>query len=431
MKKYRKLFAPLVVAVWTFTLSQPVLAAPIELSLDDAVALALKNNSDIKIASFDREKSLWAITQAEAGKGFALTYSHSDERYNTPPSSLTGYKYVWTTKFDNEFAVSLPVYSGRKLESLIDQAQLNFKIADLNVDATRQQLRQTVTTDYFTVLQYRNALAISTETVDNYASHLKNVQAQFDVGIVAKSDVLASEVSLANAQDGLIKSENNYQLAVATLNNAVGLPLSSDIKLKEDLKYEKYAPTLDACAGYALANRPEIAEYQAKIAVAHDDVKIAKSGYLPTVSFAAAEDWYDKELPGTKNNNWLVSLTASLDLFDSGLTQAKVRQAQFGVATAEEQFRQKRDAILLEVRQYYLSMREAEKRIDTSTVAVDQAVENLRIAELRYTAGVGTNLDVLDAVLSLNQAKTNYVQALYDYNTSKTELDKAMGVAVK
>jgi len=430
MKKPREFIAKLLIPIFAFALSHPVLAAPVELSLDESIALALTNNPDIKIVKSDREKTYWAVKQAEAGKGFTVNYTHTDERYNTPPTS-TSPRYTWTTKFDNEIALSIPIYSGGNLESQIDQAKLSLKVADLNIEATKQQLKQSVTTYYFNVLQYRNELQVSQETVDNYIGHLKNVQAQYNAGTVAKSDVLASEVSLANAQDSLIKAHNNYQLAVSNLNNAIGLPLDSELKLKEDLKYEQYSQTLDDCARYALANRPELAEYQAKIAIARDDVKIAKSGYRPTVEFSAAQDWYDDELPGSKNSNWLVALTTSWNVFDSGLNKSKVKQAQYSVDTALEQARQKRDAILLEVRQYYLSMQEAEKRISTSQVAVNQAQENLRIAEVRYSAGVGTNLDVLDAVLSLNQAKTNYIQALYDYNTSKAQLDKAMGVAVK
>jgi len=85
----------------------------------------------------------------------------------------------------------------------------------------------------------------------------------------------------------------------------------------------------------------------------------------------------------------------------------------------------------LQVRQAFLSIKEAEKRIDTSQVAVNQAQEDFRMSQVRYEAGVGTNLDVIDAELALTQAKTNYIQALYDYNTSKALLDQAMGVPVK
>lgn len=429
MKKARLIAVVLCMII--FTVNRPVLAGPTDLSLDEAVAMALKNNADVKIARISREQSIWAVRQAEAGKGFTLSYTHSAERYNTPPSYLNNYRYTWTTKYDNELSLSLPVYSGGKLEGQIDKAKLNFEVAELSVTGTEQQTKQSVTTYYFSVLQTGNALNISRDTVANYASHLKNVQSQYDVGIVAKSDVLASEVSLANAQNSLIKAENSYQLAVSTLNNAIGLPLDRELKLKDDLQYEQYTPTLAECASHALANRPEIAEYQANIAIAGDDLKIAQSGYLPKVNLTASQDWYDKELPGANNNNWYVALTVSLNLLDSGLTHSQVKQAKAGIDAAREQARQKRDNILLEVRQYYLGMREAEKRIDTSKVAGEQATENLRIAELRYSAGVGTNLDVLDAVLALNTARNNIVQALYDYNTNRAQLFRAMGVAVE
>jgi outer membrane protein len=432
VKGSRGFIAKLLVLIFASVLNHSALAAPIELSLDDSIALALQNNPDITIAKSGREKLSWAIEQAKADKGFNLSFAHSDRRYNSPPSYITSLtQYAYYTKFDNQVSLSLPVYSGGKLESQIDQAKLNLKVADLNIDATMQQLKQSVTTCYFNVLQYRNTLQVSQATVENYIDHLKNVQAQYDAGMVAKSEVLSSAVSLANAQDSLIKAQNNYDLAVANLNNVIGLPLDSELKLKEDLNYEKYPLTLGDCVKYALANRPEMAEYQAKIAIAQDDVKIAKSGYLPTVAFGATQDWYDKELPGSSNSNWLVGITASLSIFDSGLNDSKVKQSQSGLDTAQAQARQKRDSILLEVRQYYLSMHEAEKRIDTSAVAVDQADENLRIAEIRYVAGVGTNLDVLDAVLGQSTAKTNYIQALYDYNTNRAQLDKAMGVALK
>jgi outer membrane protein TolC len=89
------------------------------------------------------------------------------------------------------------------------------------------------------------------------------------------------------------------------------------------------------------------------------------------------------------------------------------------------------DSILLSVRQYYLSMYEAEKRIDTSKVSVDQAKESLMIQKVRYDVGISTNLDLLDAVLSLDSAQKTYIQALYDYNTNKASLEQAMGLPVK
>ena len=222
------------------------LAAPVELSLDDSIALALKNNPTIKIAEAGKEKSRWGIDQAQAGAGFVLNYAHSDKRYDTPPSPTGFPTYTYTNLFNNQLSLGLPIYTGGKLEGLIDQAKLTYQVSDLNVDATRQQLRLSATTSYFNVLATRNLLEVAKQSVTDFEAHLKNVQAQYDVGTVARSDVLQTQVQLANAQDNLIKADNNYNLAVANLNNVIGLPLSGEIKLKEDLKYQQYPLTLNA-----------------------------------------------------------------------------------------------------------------------------------------------------------------------------------------
>ncbi|MBP2654870.1 MAG: outer rane efflux protein [Firmicutes bacterium] len=411
-------------------LCHPVFAGPIELTLDDSIKLALKNNYDTKIAEANREQYAWAIKQAKANKGAALTYAHTSERYNTPPTIYTP-NYTYTNTFDNQLSLTFPVYSGGKLESKIDQAKLDLTVADLDLATAKQQLKLNVVTYYFNVLEYRNEVRNCQETVNNYTEHLNLVNNKYRLGMVAKTDVLSSQVNLADGQDSLIKAQNNYNNAVATLNNALGLPHGSELSLKDDFKYVKNTQTLEECLNYAENHRPEIAQYKAKVASAEADIKIAKSGYRPTVDLTAQQDWNDSHLPGTENSNWLVKLTASFNLFDSGLTDSQIHQADYSLTKVRHQANQKRDSILLDVRQYYLSMYEAEKRIETSKVSVNQASENLMIEKAKYNLGAGTNIDVLDAVLSLDKAKKNYTLALYDYNTAKASLEQAMGIPVK
>ena len=428
MNIYRSCLSALTAIAVAVVLCQAALAAPVELTLDDSIAMAMKNNYDIKYANSSREKSYWALKQAEKSKGVSLTFTHIDERYK--PTSLY-YSSTYTNYFDNELALTLPLYSGGKLDDQIEQAKLDLKVADLDIAAAAQQLKQTVVADYFTVLEYRNEVQVDQETVRNYEDHLNLVNAKFAVGLVAKTDVLSSQVNLATAQDTLIKAQNNYNNAVATLNNAIGLPHGTELNLKDEFTYETYPLSLEQCLEQAIANRPEIAQYQAKVASAEYDVKIAKSGYLPTVNLTAAQDWNDAHLLGTDNSNYLVELTTSLNVFDTGLTDSKVKQAQHNVDMTKDKAAQERDTILLDVRQYYLSMHEAEKRMDTTKVSVNQAEENLMIAKAQYDVGVCTNLDLLDDVLSLASAKKNYIQALYDYNTNKAQLERAIGRPVE
>ncbi|WP_371378312.1 TolC family protein [Sporomusa aerivorans] len=411
--------------------AQPVFAAAVELSVEDSIALALTNNYDIKYAKSAREKSFWAMKEAKKNKGLSVNLTHTDQRYNTPPAETGTSSYVYTNNFDNQLTLSVPLYSGGKLEGQIEQAKLDLKVADLDMETAKQQLRLTVVSDYLTVLEYRTEVQINQETVKNYEEHLQLVKDKFALGLVAKTDVLSSQVDLAKAQDDLITAQNNYTNAVAALNNDLGLPHSTEIALKDDFTYAKYPKSLAECLQHALEHRPELAQYEAKVASAQYDVDIAKSGRRPSVELTAEQDWYDSHLIGSKNSNWLLKITTSLNVFDAGITDSQIKQARYNVDMVMDKAKQQRDTILLNVRQYYLSMYEAEKRIDTNKVSVEQAEESLMIQKARYEVGIGTNLDLRDAVLSLDSAKKDYSQALYDFNTNKAKLEQAMGLPVQ
>lgn len=431
MNKYQRYFRAIIPIIMLMTAIQPVFAAAVELSVEDSVALALKNNYDIKYAKSAREKSYWAMKEARKNKGLSVDFTHTDQRYNTPPAETGAATYEYTTNFDNQIALTLPIYSGGKLENQIEQAKLDLKVAELDLDAAKQQLKLTVVTDYLTVLEYLNEVQVNQETVNSYEEHLKLVKDKYDLGMVAKTDVLSSQVDLAGAQNDLVKAQNNYTNAVAALNNDIGLPHTTEVALKDNFTYERYPKTLEECLAYAEGHRPELAQYKAKLASAQYDVDIAKSGRWPTVNFTAEQDWYDSHLPGSKNSNWLLKLTTTLNVFDAGITDSQVKQANHNMDMVTDKAKQESDTILLNVRQYYLSMYEAEKRMDSNKISVEQAEENLLIQKARYEVGVGTNLDLRDAVLSLDSAKKDYIQALYDYNTNKAKLEQAMGLPVQ
>ena len=395
-----------------------VFAAPVELSLHESIVMALQNNPAIKIADADKEKAEWGIREAKGGKMPTLSLNHSDSWSDA------------NDRFNSNATLRLPLYTGGRAEAAIKQAQINFKVNNLGVDKSKQQVQLDATTGYFTILQTINSLKVSQESVDQMLAHLKNVQAQYSVGTVAKSDVLRSEVELANNQQNLIKAQNNYDLAVSRLNNIIGLPLDTEVKLKDELKHNRYELSLDDAIQYAMIHRPEAIQADYAIDAAKQGVKAAESGKLPTVDASATTGWSDTKFPGMENNSNSIGISASWNVFDSGVTHARIKQADSAVAKAAIQAQQTKDTVQLEVRQAYLNMNEADKRISATYVAVEKAEEDFKIGGVRYGAGVGTNLDVIDTQVALTQAKNNYIQAMYDYNTSKANLDKAMGMAV-
>lgn len=405
--------------------------APVELTLDKAVNMALETNATVKISEADKAVAKAQQDAAKASRWFTIDFSSQFSRggYYDPNPSLLSQTGPDNT-YSNGFTASVPLYTGGKLSGTIEQAVQNYKSSEYGVAESYQAVKLSATDAFFTVLQTENVVALSKESLDRLQAHLTNVSAQYEVGVVAKVDVLRSEVELADAEQTLIKAQNAYDVAIANLNNIIGLPHGTPLAVTEKLSYEKYTNELDNCITFSLANRPELYQAEAAIESAKAGVKVARAGYMPQVSASASNKWSSNSWPGDDNENWGVGIGLSMNVFDSGVTKAKVKSAEASLVKAEETYRQTKDSVQLDVRNNYLNLREAEKRIATSQVAVTKAEEDYHIAQVRYQAGVGTNLDVIDSQVALTTAKNNYIQALYDYNTSGAALEKSMGVPV-
>ncbi len=407
-------------------------ADTVNITLQDSIRMALENNRTIKQSEADRESSDWALHEARRTAGPTLTWGTSFTRRNGRTASLFGGQVdINSNTFTNSYSVSYPLYTGGKIEGAIEAAEYGVGAADLNLENTKQAIRAQAAADYYNVLQYRNLIKVSQESVDNLQAHLDNVNAQYRVGTVAKSDVLRSQVQLANEQLNLVTARNNYDVAVATLNNLIGLPTDTVLDPKDELGYEKYDLTLAGCTSYAMENRPDVlaAEYSVKAAEAA--VNSAKAGYRPSVSISASKQTSGARRFGKESDNyWAIGANAQWNIFDNNVTQAQVEQKKAALAKAQQSALAAQESAQLDVQTAYLKLQAAEQNIHTSAVAVEQAKEDYKIAQVRYSAGVGTNLDVMDADEKLTSARTSYYTALYNYNTSKANLDKAMGKPV-
>ena len=175
----------------------------------------------MKIAEANIEKSRWDLKEAKAYNGVTLNYNllygKSDQApswYNntTAQYPIQNFEYpAWSdsyTFYQHQLKLQLPLYTGKKLESMADMASRGKTAMDLDRTSTKQQLAIEVTTSYYNVLQALNLRSVAQQAVDDFSDHLTNVQHQYDVGNVALSDVLHTEVRLANARNDLIKAQN-------------------------------------------------------------------------------------------------------------------------------------------------------------------------------------------------------------------------------
>lgn len=422
-------------AALTMALGQSAFAGEtVALNLDDAMLRAFQTNPTVSIAQYELDSARASYNAARQSRGISISANHTTQRggYDDAQQAAPG---IWTKGIGNNHAnslsASLPIFTGGKLSGTIKQAKANYQYNEVGVQRTYNEMRSTVTDGYFNMLQADNIQKLSAESVTRLEDHLKNVQAQYDVGVVAKVDVLRSQVELANAKQTLIQAENAYQVSEANMNKIVGLPMDTNLKLDNLLVYNAYDKNMDDCLAYAAEHRPELMQAKYNVDAAKGALMVARSGHMPQVAASATQQWSDSNWPGDDNGKWGVGVNVSMNVFDTGVTLSKIHGAEADLKKAEETYRNTVDSVNLDVRSNYLGLREAEKRISTTKLAVEQADEDYRIAQLRYMSGVGTNTDVLDAQVALTQAKTNYTQALYDYNTSKTALETSIGVPME
>ena len=423
--------------------SQSVFAATLELDLEETIQRALLTNPSVKIAEYNRKAAKADYSAAKSARGISISLNHDsgrggyadNRRYvitDNMGRQIPRYDKSIGNSHSNSITASLPIFTGGELQGQIGQAKANYRSMLSAEEQAYNEMKETATTGYFNMLNATNMKALRQESVDRLQAHLDNVIAQYNVGIVARADVLRSEVELANAQQNYITASNQYDVAEATLNNIIGTPLGTTLLLKDRLQYEPYENDMAYCLAYSEQHRPELKQAEYAIDSAEAALVVARSGHMPKVYANASNNWggNGSDWPGDDDENWSVGVTASMNVFDSGVTWSKIHAAQENLAKAKESQRQIKDNVELEVRTDYLNLREAEKRITTTQVAVASAEEDYHIAVVRYQAGVGTNIDVMDAQEALTQAKTNYYQALYNYNTSKAALNTSMGVGV-
>ena len=445
-KKLQKKLAALAVAgMIGFAVLGTAEAAPIvELTLQQSIDMALANNRTIKESAEDQSAAYWAHRQARRQAGPTLSWEgtgmyrsgHWNDAQTHERLEQVGLNS--DRVFSNTVQVAFPLYTGGQIENNIEAAELGRDAADLTLEATRQGVKQQTTAAYFQILQFRNLIQVNKEAVDTLQAHLDNVNAQYRVGTVAKSDVLRSQVELANQQQALVNAQNNYDIAVATFNNIVGLPTDTIVDAKEDLSYTKYDISLPRCTDYALIHRPDGIAMERAWKRAEAQMKAAKGGYRPQVAAVVSRQWagdtaFSSNMvrnPNYTSDGTMAGLSANWNIFDNNVTEAQVQQAKASMRKAEQKLYETQETIQLDVRKAYLNLLAAEQNIHTTKVAVDQAQEDYKIAQVRYSAGVGTNLDVMDAESKLIQTQTTYITALYNYNTSKAQLDQAMGLKV-
>lgn len=408
------------------------------LTLEEGVKIALDRNlklyssmEGVAGAEFRRRAAMTDFFAKWTGQ-YGYTFYNNPVTVGYSAITLPGVGVINTDReiFNLSTTVSQPLFTGGSILSNYRLEKLGVDVSKTDVETIKRDIVLQVREGYFNILRAEKFLEVARQTVKQFTAQLEVTKAFFEVGIVAKNDVLQAEVRLANARQGLVRAENDLVLAKSSFNLLLRNEINAPLQVIDLLSYSPFPLSFEEALKEAWSRRPDLKIAELKIEQAKEGVKIARSGFFPTINLSGNYSRISDDpllMGGYRGERWTIQGIATITLGDWGKTAYKVGESKVKVTQAENAKVQLVEGISLEVKNSYQIMSVAEKNISVAEKAIEQAEENLRMNEERYKHQVATATDVLDAVTLLAQARVNYYGALSDFNIAKARLERAMG----
>jgi outer membrane protein TolC len=322
------------------------------------------------------------------------------------------------------------LFTGWRIEETYQLSRTALEKAKLDYEAEIQNLVLDVKKAYFSVLKAQRFLETSLKYKESLEKHLKDARKMFEMGLVTKLDILKTEVALKDAETKITQNENYLKIAKSNFNFILNRSLEHEF-IPEDILEKEIEPSdYQWWKNTAQNQRNEIKSFEKLVSIYNKNVQIEKSNLYPQVYFffnynfekgtqTSIENWED---------NWNTGISLSYDIWNCGETRKKIKKAEKAREEIEKQLELIRNSVEIEVRNAYLNLLSAEKKIEQGKKQNESAEENLRVAELLYNEGLATTTDVIDANTALIQAKNSFFDYLYEYQISFAELEKASGI---
>jgi outer membrane protein len=325
-----------------------------------------------------------------------------------------------------ELYLQWTVWDFGKTTSRYREAEVGVDIAQLQAVRTSQTVVFDVSTAYFRVLQTKASLRVAQEAVRLAESVLDVTRKSQFQGLVLRDAVLRGEVQLAQARRFVVMAEKSLLVAVAALNQSIGINVSEPTEIVDRTDEPPFQLTLAESLQLAVDSRREFQVARRTIEQAGEGERVARAEFAPRVFLegVAATEGGHQSLHGTSET---ASINVNWRLFTGGQRLADLQNASSMVRAAVDQAQLVCDLIAFEVNDAYRSVDAARKSIELARPAVAQARENLRLVTLRYENGNATPTDIVDAQNSLTRAEQDLYTSQYDYLSALVRMDYATG----
>jgi outer membrane protein TolC len=395
----------------------------ISLTLDEAIAIAIRDNRDVLLKSEDMQKAKLKISEAQADLLPSLSFSGGWTDTRGLYSKDSGQSSA-------QFTAKQFIYKGGKVINTIKYNEYGLDIAQAVLDKTKLEIILNVKKAFYTLLLANELADINKGILKNTQEHLDFVRERYKNGQASESDLLKMESSLENVKQVYEVSLNQVESAQALLINLLYLEREVLVRPEAKFVYDVREFAFDEAFLKAMKNRPEIRQYEAQEKAAGKAIDIAKADNRPSIY--ASWDYYSRShLSATSTKNWndynVIGFTFSWPIFDGWATKAKVEQAIVDLKETQLSKEKAIKDIALELKNAYLALKNAIANIKTTEADITVYRDKLKDIEQKYNKGIASLLDKEDADLIYQVVLFNKKQAFYDYIIAKSGFDKATG----
>jgi len=325
-----------------------------------------------------------------------------------------------------------PLFTGFGLESQYKASKLGLKISRHQLEEARLNLVRDVQITYLQTLLAAKLVLVAHDNVSSLEVQKKNAEANYQQGVAAQNDVLKADVALSEAVQRERDTVKQLILLRSNLNQLLDLDLQEKVDLAGIEEKISRVPDLHQLYSAAEEKRPEYLAARASIQQAEYSKIAARSRYYPRISafaqyYREGEDFVADKNPFANNENAAVGVRLDWNLFDGGKTRATELEWEYRIRAIEQRRDDLLQKIRLQVENALEQLKVAKANIETTRVAVQQAVENDRITTLQYKEQVVIFLEVLNAQVFLAQSRADFYQSIYGYEIAKAELERAIG----
>jgi outer membrane protein len=395
-------------------------------TVEEAVALAKKQNIEIAIASKQVDAARGGVLEARSGFLPSVISTGLLRRRERQEASR-----LRPEDYDASVRVVQNLYTGGAITGQLTIARLNHDKRVLEYQALVNRVSMDVRLAFYELLLNKAKIHVREQSVQVFQEELKTQRQRFETGTVGALNVSRAEVALANEQPELIDAQTQLQNSYLKLGQLLGMDArakSMAFEAAGPLEYFPRHPDLNECLAYAEVNRPEIKAREIDVEIENQQLIVDRSETRPRVEAFGGYELYSERDPlvGPEfNHGFIIGLNASWHIFDGFATRGRMQATTARRDAALKALEAARSSVSSDVRSAFLDLQQATRILESETRNVQNADESLEIAKGNLGAGLGTQLDILQAASDVTRTRTTRLGAIYLHNVALERLARA------